>query len=84
MTTIEQEFEQRKLEHMQKTLFIKAKAYYSALDGNGVNIPDFMRVDSPDKRAIADVEKLMFLPDGGQMFKRLYEAAWSEIAPDVE
>lgn len=82
--TLEQEFEARKLEHMQKTLFIKAKSYYSALEGNGVNIPEFMRIDSPDQKALADVEKLMYLPDGGQMFRRLYESAWAEIAPDVE
>lgn len=82
--SIEEEFEQRKLEHMQKTLFIKAKAYYSALEGNGINIPEFMCVDSPDKRALADLEKLMYLPDGGQMFRRLYESAWAEIAPDLE
>ena len=82
--TLEHEFELRKMEHMQKTLFIKAKQHYAALEGDSVNIPSFMRIDSPEKKALADVEKLMYLPDGGEMFRRLYETAWADIAEDVE
>ena len=78
---LEEEFAEYAALHKYSVVFAMAKKYYIDLQETGVNIPDFMRDDSPDELARRDLIKLITAPDGGKEFNRLYELAWEEVAP---
>lgn len=79
METLEQEFEKAKAIHKYSVLFAMIKKYYTDLQGTGINIPDFMRDDSPEELAQKDLKCLVTMPDNLKTFNRLYELAWEEV-----
>ena len=82
--TLEEEFEQYKAVHKYSVLKAKIMDYYTTLDQGQINLPDFLRDDTPEKLADRDLKELMSLKDGGVKFNRLYENAWNEIAEVLE
>jgi hypothetical protein len=53
--------------------------YYETLQQGEVNIPDFMRDDTPEKLADRDLKNLVL--NDINKFNKLYEQAYIEIAP---
>ena len=82
--TLEEEFEQYKAVHKYSVLKAKIMDYYATLEQGQVNLPDFLRDDTPEKLANRDLKELMSLNDGGVKFNSLYENAWNEIAEVLE
>ena len=79
MVTLEDEFEQFKAVHKLSILKAKIIDYYKTLEQGAVNLPGFMRDDTPEKKADKDVKNLI-LTDINK-FNSLYEKAWCELAP---
>ena len=79
MVSLEDEFEQYKAVHKLAILKVKIIDYYRTLEQTGINIPDFMRDDTPEKKADKDIKNLL-LTDINK-FNSLYEKAWGELAP---
>lgn len=82
--TLEAEFEQYKALHKYVILKAKIMQYYKDLEADSINIPCFMRDDSPSKRADKDIRNLILLPDGGKKFNELYEKAYYELAEKLD
>lgn len=79
MRTLEQEFEEYKARHKFAILKAKIVQYLTDIEDGQVNIPHFMREDSPARQAHQLLCNLV-LTDIGR-FNSLYEKAWCEIAP---
>ena len=60
------------------------KYYQDLQDTNTVNIPDFLRDDSPEKLADRELKRLVMNPDGLGEFNRLYELAYKDVAEKVD
>lgn len=82
--TLEQEFEEYKALHKYSILKARIMQYYADLEGTGVNIPDFLRDDTPEKLADRDLQELLSTCSGIEKFNKLYEMAWQEIAESLD
>lgn len=80
MGKLEAEFEQFKAVHKYATLKARLIKYYTDLQDGKVNLPDFMRDDTPEKLADAEIRRILCMPDGLERFDRLYNTCWEEIA----
>lgn len=81
MITIETEFEKFKALHKYVILKAKIMQYFSDLEADLPQIPDFMRCgQTPEDKANIELKRLLMLPDGGRLFNQLYEVAWEEMA----
>ena len=79
------ELNTKKAIHKYKVLKVKIMKYYQDLqDTNTVNIPDFLRDDSPEKLADRELRRLVMNPDGLGEFNRLYELAYKDVAEKVD
>lgn len=78
--SLEDEFEQYKACHKYSVLKAKMIDYYTTLDMGKVNLPNFLRNDSPEKRADEELRNIISMPDGMKRFNELYEIAWESIA----
>ena len=78
--TLEQEFEEFKAIHKFAILKAKMIDYYNTLEDGELNIPSFLRKDTPEKKADKDIRELLCLGDGGAKFNSLYEMAWDSMA----
>ena len=79
MITLEQEFEKFKAIHKYSILKARIMNYYSDLQDTGVNIPYFLREDTPEKLAERDLKELL-TKRGIKEFDRLYELAYQEVS----
>lgn len=71
--------------HKYSVLKARIMKYYQDLQDTGcVNIPDFLRDDSPEKLADRELRRLVMNPDGLGEFNRLYELAYKDVAEKVE
>ena len=71
--------------HKYSVLKAKIIKYYQDLEDTGcVNIPDFLRDDSPEKLADRELKRLIMNPNGLGEFNRLYEIAYKDVAEKVE
>lgn len=80
--TLEEEFLYYAAIHRFSILKAMMIKYYSTLEADSINLPDFQREDSPEKLADKDVKNLV-LTDINK-FNSLYEKAWAELAPLLE
>lgn len=76
--TLEQEFEQFKAIHKYAILKAKIMNYYQNIQDGQVNIPNFMRSDSPEKLADRDLRNLIL--NDTSKFNYLYELAYQELS----
>lgn len=79
MATLEEEFEEFKALHKYSVLKAKIVMYYADLQDTGVNIPYFLREDTPEKLAERDLKELL-TKRGIKEFNRLYELAYQEVS----
>lgn len=77
---LSKEFEEVKAVHKYVILKAKMTQYFADLEEGQVKLPDFMRDDSPEKKADKAIKDLLLLNDGGEKFNRLYEKAWESMA----
>lgn len=80
MGKLEAEFEQFKAVHKYATLKARMIQFFTDAQNGEVNIPDFMRDDTPEKLADREIRRILCMPDGLERFDRLYNACWEEIA----
>ena len=61
---------------------VKAKLvkYYKDLEQGQINIPDFLRNDSPEKLADRDIQEMLTIDNGTNEFLELYDKVWNEVA----
>jgi len=78
--SLEDEFSQAKAQHKYAVLKAKMIAYYQAVDEGKINLPDFLRSNSPEKRADNDIQNILASDDGLKKFNELYEIAWNSVA----
>lgn len=81
MGLLENEFEQFKALHKFSILKAMMKRYYETIQQGQVNLPDFMRDDTPEKLADKDIKALVCRGDNLEKFNSLYEKAYTELAP---
>lgn len=79
MVTLEEEFEQFKALHKFSILKAMMIRYYETIQQGQVNLPDFMRDDTPEKLADKDLKDLVL--NDINKFNSLYEKAYTELAP---
>ena len=79
MGLLEREFEEFKSLHKYAILKARIMNYYETLQQGEVNMPDFMRDDTPEKLADRDLKNLVL--NDINKFNDLYEQAYTEIAP---
>lgn len=79
MGLLEKEFEGAKALHKYSILKARIMNYYATLQQCDVNMPDFMRDDTPEKLADRDLKNLVL--NDINKFNMLYELAYKEIAP---
>lgn len=77
-TTFETEFEQCKKKHMFNVLLFKMTEYYETIEMGKVNLPCFVRNDSPEKKAEKEVQWL--IENDKKRFVELYELAYKDLA----
>lgn len=83
--TLEREFEEFKALHKYSILKAKLTQYFSDLEANEVNIPDFLRIGQrPEDKADIALRHLLSVPGGFKEFNRLYEIAYQELAERYE
>lgn len=80
MITLEQEFTDCLAQHKYAVLKAKIVDYYRTLEMGKVNLPDFVRNDSPEVLADRDLRHILCGENGLEKFNELYEAAWNSIA----
>lgn len=84
MITLEKEFEITKHQHKLGVLKKVITKFYEDLQGtNTVNIPDFLRNDTPDKLADLELWEILNFNDGGVRFEYLYNKAWEQISESL-
>ena len=79
---LEREFEEFKALHKYAILKAKMMDYYNTIQQGEVNLPDFMRDDTPEK--LADKELRNLVVTDINKFNSLYEKAYEEIAPILD
>lgn len=77
--SLEKEFAEFKAQHKLAVLKAKMIDYYRTLDMGKVNLPNFLRNDSPEKRATKEIMDILNGENGLQRFNELYELAWHSI-----
>ena len=82
MVSLEDEFEQYKALHKYSILKAMVIDYFQTLEQGEVNIPDFQRDDSPEKKAEKELAKLAIADIN--RFNSLYEEAWCILAPILD
>ena len=75
--TMEQAFTARKLAHIYAILKFKMMEYYATIEMGKVNLPDFLRDDTPEKKAEKEIDWL--LHNDKKRFYELYEQAYVEL-----
>lgn len=81
MGALEKEFEEIKAVHKFAVVKGMLIDYYKTIQQGQVNLPDFMRNDTPEKLAQRDIRNLVLLNDGLEKFNNTYEKAWCIVAP---
>lgn len=79
MGLLEDECMQRIALHKYAILKARIINYYETLQQGEVNMPDFMRDDTPEKLADRDLKNLVL--NDINKFNKLYEQAYTDIAP---
>jgi hypothetical protein len=79
MVTLEEECMQRIAKHKSKIFKEMMIRYYETIQQGQVNLPDFMRDDTPEKLADKDLKDLVL--NDINKFNSLYEKAYTELAP---
>ena len=70
--------------HKYSILKARIMKYYQDLEGTGcINIPDFLRDDSPEKLADRELKRLVMNPNGLNEFNRLYELTYKDVVEKV-
>lgn len=77
--TLEREFEEYKALHKYAIMKAMMMRYFKTLQQGEVNMPDFMRDDSPERLADRELKKLVV--NDINKFNSLYEKAYEELAP---
>lgn len=77
--TLEREFAEYKALHKYAIMKIMLMRYFQTVQQGGVNIPDFMRDDTPARLADREIKKLVI--NDINKFNDLYEKAYEELAP---
>lgn len=73
------EFKAQVFLHKCRMILAKATQYYKDLEADSVNIPDFLRDDTPEKKAEAELDRILDIDDDRATFNRCYEKAWEEL-----
>ena len=76
--TLEEEFSARVFQHMFKVLKMKLVEYYETIEMGKLNLPNFLRNDSPEKKAEKQIN-LLYKNDKDR-FLELYEQAYKDLA----
>lgn len=76
--TLEQAFSLRKIAHIYAILKYKMMEYYETIEMGKLNLPNFVRNDSPEKKAERDIDWL--LKNDKQKFYEMYELAYKDLA----
>ena len=84
MKTLEKELEQAIAKHKYAVVKAKMIDYYTTLEMGQVNLPNFLRKDTPEKKADKDLKDILYSENGIKKFNELYEIAWKSIAEFVE
>lgn len=79
MGLLEKEFEEFKALHKYGIMKAMLQNYYATIQQGKVNLPDFMRDDTPEK--LADKELRYLVVNDINRFNELYEKAYAELAP---
>ena len=81
MDTLEREFYLTTMRHKGAILMAKIMEYYREQEEcrHGVKIPDCVMVGMWQRQAYKDIQKILLLPDGENLFNKLYESAWQEL-----
>ena len=79
MGLLEKQFEEFKALHKYAILKAKIMNYYETMQQGQINLPDFMRDDTPEKLADKELRKLVI--NDINRFNELYEKAYAELAP---
>ena len=77
--SLEREFEEYKALHKYAIMKAMMMRYFRTLQQGEVNMPDFMRDDSPERLADRELKKLVV--NDINKFNSLYEKAYEAIAP---
>lgn len=77
--SVEHEFEIEKARHKEAILKAKIQDYFETIQQGQINLPDFMRDDTPEK--LADIEIRKLVVKDIDKFNSLYEKAYIELAP---
>lgn len=80
--SLEREFEEFKALHKYAILKAMMMRYFETVQQGEVNMPDFMRDDTPEKLADKELRKLVV--NDINKFNSLYEKAYEELAPVLE
>lgn len=82
MVTLEDECMQRIALHKYAILKAKMMNYYETMQQGQINLPDFMRDDTPEKLADKVLKELVL--NDINKFNSLYEKAYIELAPILD
>lgn len=77
--SLEREFEEYKALHKYAIMKAMMMRYFRTIQQGEVNMPDFMRDDSPERLADKELKKLIV--NDINKFNSLYEKAYEELAP---
>lgn len=77
--SLEREFEEYKALHKYAIMKAMMMRYFRTIQQGEVNMPDFMRDDSPERLADRELKKLVV--NDINKFNSLYEKAYEAIAP---
>lgn len=77
--SLEHEFEEYKAYHKYAIMKVMLMRYFRTIQQGEVNMPDFMRDDSPERLADKELRKLVV--NDINKFNSLYEKAYEELAP---
>lgn len=80
--SLENECMQRIALHKYAIMKVMLMRYFRTIQQGGVNIPDFMRDDSPERLADKEIKKLVI--NDINKFNSLYEKAYEELAPVLD
>lgn len=82
---LEKEFEFFKLRHKITVLKTVITKFYEDLqDANTVNLPDFIRNDTPEKLADKELDEIFYNSNDKQRFEFLYNKAWEQIGEIID
>ena len=78
--SLENELSQCIAQHKYAVLKAKMIDYYQTLEMGKVNLPNFVRTDSPEILADRELRHILCSENGMERFNELYEIAWNSIA----